>query len=152
VRGLPVSRAAGRPRLPAATAGYLSGVERTSPGTPAGRPRTAVLGAAAGLVLLAGLYFVLAPWVTGFGGAGVLALSNTVVGLVLVALAIARTATRRLRFLGWVVPVLGAWAALSPWLLRQTAGTQPSTAALAGNVVAGVVVIAAGVVVVVRGD
>ena len=148
MRGLPVSRAAGSPRLPAATAGYLSEMESTSPGTPAGRPRTAVLGAAAGLVLLAGLYLVLAPWVTGFGGAGVLALSNTVVGLVLVALAIARTATRRLRFLGWVVPVLGAWAALAPWLLRQTAGTQPSTAALVGNAV----VVVAGVVVVVRAD
>jgi hypothetical protein len=124
----------------------------TSHSTPAGGPRTAVLGAAAGLVLLAGLYLVLAPWVAGFGGAGVLALSNTVVGVVLVALAIARTATRRLRFLGWVVPVLGGWAALSPWLLRYAAQTQPSTAASVGNVVAGAVVVVAGVVVLARGD
>jgi len=58
----------------------------------------------------------------------------------------------RLRFLGWVVPVLGAWAALSPWLLRQAAGTQSSTAAVVGNVVAGAVVVVAGVVVVVRRD
>ncbi|MEU8635818.1 SPW repeat protein [Amycolatopsis sp. NPDC048633] len=79
-----------------------------------------------------------------------LAFSNTVVGVVLVALAIARTATRRLRPLGWVVPVLGAWAALSPWLLRHAAQTQPSTAALVGNVVAGAVVVGAGVVVLVR--
>jgi hypothetical protein len=124
----------------------------TSHSTPAGRARTVALGAAAGLVLLAGLYLVLAPWVTGFGGAGVLALSNTLAGLVLVALAIARTATRRVRLLGWVVPVLGAWAALSPWLLRSAAGTQPSAAALTGNVVAGVVVVVAGVVLLVRGD
>ncbi|MGW5714525.1 SPW repeat protein [Amycolatopsis sp. NPDC003865] len=124
----------------------------TSHSTPAGKQRTAVIGAAAGFVLLAGLYLVLAPWVTGFGGAGVLALSNTVVGLVLVALAIARTATRRLRFLGWVVPVLGAWTALSPWLLRSAAETQPSAAALTGNVIAGAVVVVAGVVVLVRGD
>jgi hypothetical protein len=123
-------------------------MKTTSPG----RPRTALVGAAAGLVLLAGLYLVLAPWVTGFGGAGVLAFADTVVGVVLVALAIARTATRRVRFLGWVVPVLGAWAALSPWLLRSAAQTQPSTAAFVGNVVAGVVAVVAGVVVVVRGD
>jgi hypothetical protein len=109
------------------------------------RPRTAMIGAAAGFVLLAGLYLVLAPWIAGFGGAGVLALSNTLVGLVLVALAIARTATRRLALIGWVIPVLGAWAALSPWLLRQAGETQPSTAALAGNVVAGAVVAVAGV-------
>ncbi|WP_329048114.1 SPW repeat protein [Amycolatopsis sp. NBC_01488] len=121
----------------------------TSHSTPAGGQRTAVLGAAAGLVLLAGLYLVLAPWVTGFGGAGVLAFSNTAVGVVLIALAIAM---RRLRFLGWVVPVLGAWAALSPWLLRHAAETQPSTAALVGNVVAGAVVVVAGVVVLARGD
>ena len=127
-------------------------METTSRNTRAGKQRTAVIGAAAGFVLLAGLYLVLAPWVTGFGGAGVLALSNTVVGLVLVALAIARTATRRLRFLGWVVPVLGAWTALSPWLLRSAAETQPSTAALVGNVVAGAVVIVAGAAMLARGD
>ncbi|MEU8635819.1 SPW repeat protein [Amycolatopsis sp. NPDC048633] len=40
----------------------------TSHSTPAGRSRTAVTGAAAGLVLLAGLYLVLAPWVAGSEG------------------------------------------------------------------------------------
>lgn len=54
-------------------------------------------GVAAGVVLLAGVYLVLAPWLAHFGGAGVLALSNTVTGLVLVALAIARTATPRVQ-------------------------------------------------------
>ncbi|EOD67272.1 hypothetical protein H480_17310 [Amycolatopsis vancoresmycina DSM 44592] len=102
-------------------------------------------GAAAGFVLLAGLYLVMAPWITGFGGAGVLALSDTLVGLVLIALAIARTASRRLALIGWVVPVLGAWAAVSPWLLRQSGGTSPTTGALVGNVVAGLVVVVAGV-------
>ncbi|MET8846411.1 SPW repeat protein [Amycolatopsis sp. NPDC004625] len=117
----------------------------TSTGTPVARRRTAVAGAAAGLVLLAGLYLVMAPWLTGFGGAGVLALSDTLVGLVLIALAIARTATRRLALIGWVVPVLGAWAAVSPWLLRHAGETSPSTGALVGNVVAGLVVVVAGV-------
>ncbi|VVJ24986.1 Uncharacterised protein [Amycolatopsis camponoti] len=102
---------------------------------------------AAGLVLLAGAYLVLAPWVAGFGGAGVLALTNTVVGVALIALAIAGIVTRRPRGLGWVVPVLGAWAALSPWLLRSAAQTQPSAAAFAGNAVAGAVVVVAGVLV-----
>ena len=114
----------------------------TTPGT---HRTTTVVGAAAGFVLLAGLYLVLAPWITGFGGAGVLALSDTLVGLVLVALAIARTATRRLALIGWVVPVLGAWAAVSPWLLRHAGETSPSTGALIGNVVAGLVVVVAGV-------
>ncbi|HET6711374.1 SPW repeat protein [Amycolatopsis sp.] len=124
----------------------------TSHSTPAVRHRTAVLGAAAGLVLLAGLYLVLAPWIAGFGGAGVLALSDTVIGLVLVALAIARAATRRVRLLGWVVPVLGAWVALSPWLLPSAGETPPSTAALIGNVVAGAVVVVAGVAATLRRD
>ncbi|WP_086852350.1 SPW repeat protein [Amycolatopsis kentuckyensis] len=117
----------------------------TSHSTPAVRNRPAVVGAAAGLVLLAGLYLVLAPWITGFGGAGVLALSDTLVGVVLVALAIARTATRRLVLIGWVVPVLGAWAAVSPWVLRHGGETPPSAGALVGNVVAGLVVVVAGV-------
>ncbi|MEU7789691.1 SPW repeat protein [Amycolatopsis sp. NPDC049159] len=116
----------------------------TSHSTPAPRSRTALIGAAAGFVLLAGLYLVLAPWIAGFGGAGVLALSDTLVGLVLIALAIARTATRRLALIGWVVPVLGAWAAVSPWLLCHGGETPPSTGALVGNVVAGAVVVVAG--------
>ena len=124
----------------------------TSHSTPAVRHRTAVIGAAAGLVLLAGLYLVLAPWIAGFGGAGVLALSDTVVGLVLVALAIARAATRRVRLLGWVIPVLGAWAGLSPWLLPEAGQTPPSTAAAIGNVVVGAVVVVAGVAATVRRD
>ncbi|MGW3992026.1 SPW repeat protein [Amycolatopsis sp. NPDC004772] len=122
----------------------------TSPRTRAPRHRTAVLGAAAGVVLLAGLYLVLAPWLTGFGGAGVLALSDTLVGLVLIALAIARTATRRLALIGWVIPVLGAWAAGSPWLLRHSGETPPSAGALVGNVVAGLVVVVAGIAVLAR--
>jgi peptidoglycan/LPS O-acetylase OafA/YrhL len=124
----------------------------TTHNVPAARQRSAVLGVAAGLVLLAGLYLVLAPWITGFGGAGVLALSNTLVGLVLVALAIARAATRRVRLLGWVIPVLGVWAAVSPWLLDHPGETPPSAAALAGNVVAGAVVLVAGVAALVRRD
>ncbi|MEV5716828.1 SPW repeat protein [Amycolatopsis mediterranei] len=46
-----------------------------------------------------------------------------------------------MRLLGRVVPVLGAWAALSPWLLRHAGEGPPSAAALAGNVVAGAVVV-----------
>jgi hypothetical protein len=109
-----------------------------------------VLGLAAGAVLLAGLYLVLAPWIAHFGGAGVLALSNTLTGLVLVALAIARTATRRLRPLSWVVPVLGVWAGLSPLLLSPAGGTPPSPAAVVGNVVAGVIAVLAGAAVLAR--
>ena len=41
--------------------------------------------------------------------------------------------------------MLGAWAAVSPWLLRQAGETAPSAGALIGNVVAGVVVVVAGV-------
>jgi hypothetical protein len=108
------------------------------------------LGVAAGAVLLAGVYLVLAPWLAHFGGAGVLALSNTVTGLVLVALAIARTATPRARPLTWVVPVLGAWAGLSLVVLRPTWVTWPSAGALVGNVVAAAVVVLAGVVLLTR--
>ncbi|UOZ04821.1 SPW repeat protein [Amycolatopsis sp. WQ 127309] len=102
-------------------------------------------GVAAGVVLLAGVYLVLAPWLAHFGGAGVLALSNTVTGLVLVALAIARTATPRVRRLTWVVPVLGVWAGISLVALRPTWVTWPSAAAIVGNVVAAVVAVLAGV-------
>ncbi|MFD9889828.1 SPW repeat protein [Amycolatopsis sp. NPDC059027] len=103
-----------------------------------GTARGAV-GAGAGLVVLAGLYLIVAPWITRFGGAADLAVSNTVTGLALVGLAAGRTLDERLRPLWWVAPVLGAWAVASPGVLRFNAETPPSAGAWVGNAVAGVV-------------
>ncbi|MDT8912471.1 SPW repeat protein [Amycolatopsis sp. PS_44_ISF1] len=103
-----------------------------------------VAGGAAGLAVLAGLYLIAGPWVARFGGAVELAVSNTVAGLAIIALAAVRTRDPGPQALTWVLPVLGLWAAVSPLVLRYGDETVPSAGALVGNVIAGVVVIAAG--------
>ncbi|HEY2063154.1 SPW repeat domain-containing protein [Amycolatopsis sp. NBC_01480] len=101
-------------------------------------------GGAAGSAVLAGLYLIIGPWVARFGGAAELAVSNTVAGLAIIALAAVRTRDTGPQALTWILPVLGLWAAVSPLVLRYGDETVPSPGAVAGNVIAGVVVVLAG--------
>ncbi|WP_020660167.1 SPW repeat domain-containing protein [Amycolatopsis benzoatilytica] len=109
--------------------------------------KTATVGGAAGLAVLAGLYLIAAPWLARFGGAAELAVSNTVAGLAIVVFASIST---RNSTLTWVLPVLGGWAAVSPFVLRYGGETVPSTGATIGNVVAGAVAALGGIAVLVR--
>jgi peptidoglycan/LPS O-acetylase OafA/YrhL len=103
-----------------------------------------LVGGAAGLAVLAGLYLIIGPWIARFGGAAELAVSNTVAGLAIIALAAARTRDTGPQALTWVLPVLGLWAAVSPLVLRYGDETVPSAGAFMGNVIAGVVVVLTG--------
>jgi hypothetical protein len=103
------------------------------------------VGALAGLILLCGLYLVIAPWVTGFGGAGRLAVSSTVAGLALALLAVADALFfARMRGIFWVVPVIGAWVVVSPWVIGRGEDLGLTATAWAGNAIAGVLVVLAG--------
>lgn len=112
--------------------------------------KTAVSGGAAGLAVLAGLYLIAAPWLLRFGGAAELAVSNTIAGVAIVVFAAMRARDSGALALTWVLPVLGAWAAVSPFLLRYGDETVPSTGAVTGNVIAGVVVAASGAALLLR--
>ncbi|WP_033293532.1 SPW repeat domain-containing protein [Amycolatopsis jejuensis] len=113
--------------------------------------KTVVVGGAAGLAVLAGLYLIAAPWLARFGGAAELAVSNTVAGLAMVVFAAMRARDSGTQALTWVLPVLGAWAAVSPFVLRYGDETVPSTGAVIGNVIAGAVVVLAGIALLTRG-
>ncbi|MCP2328745.1 VIT1/CCC1 family predicted Fe2+/Mn2+ transporter [Hamadaea flava] len=90
-----------------------------------------------GLVLLSGLYLAISPWVVGFQSLAPLAISNIATGAVLVALACGLTASfERWHGVTWVIPVLGIWAFVSPWVIRGTVNTTP---AVASNVSVGAV-------------
>jgi hypothetical protein len=107
----------------------------------------------AGLILLCGLYLILAPWIMGFGGAADLAVSNTVTGLALALLAAGRTmASARFQPLTWVLPVLGLWAAVSPFVIPASDEqvTPPTTAGVVGNIVAGALIVGAGLMMIAR--
>ena len=90
-----------------------------------------------GLALLAGLFLAISPWVVGFQALAPLAVTNLLTGLVLVAIAFGlATAFGRLHGLAWVVPVVGAWTAIAPWVVRGGVDTDP---AIVTNVTVGVI-------------
>jgi SPW repeat-containing protein len=108
-----------------------------------------------GLILLAGLYLIVSPWIIqSMGGFG-LAANDMIAGLALALLAVGYTRTfDRLHSIAWVTPMIGAWVIVSPWVIYRDAGylgwTIPSvlpltTATWLSNVIAGAVVVLAGI-------
>ncbi|MFI9456652.1 SPW repeat protein [Amycolatopsis sp. NPDC052450] len=107
-----------------------------------------------GLVLLAGVYLILSPWVIQFTGTFSIAATNMISGIVLALFATGCARSAGLRAVAWVIPVLGAWVLVSPWVISRGRGLVPleypgmpvlTTATWLSNVIAGAVVIAAGI-------
>lgn len=95
-----------------------------------------------GLVLVTGLYLAISPWVVGFQALTPLAISNVVTGLIVVGLAFGLAAAyERFHGLSWVIPVLGVWALVSPWVIRGGVNTTP---AVANNITTGVICVLLG--------
>lgn len=91
-----------------------------------------------GLGLMAGLYLAISAWVVGFQALTPLAITNVLTGLVLVALAFGTgSAYGRLHGLAWVIPFLGAWTFVAPWVIRGGVDTTP---AVVNNVTMGAVI------------
>jgi hypothetical protein len=112
-------------------------------------------GGPAGFALLAGVYLILSPWIIQFTGTFSMAASNTITGIVLALLAVGCVRPAGPGAVAWVVPVLGAWVISSPWVIFRGPGFVPlelpgasalTTATWLSNVVAGAVVLVAGVV------
>jgi hypothetical protein len=92
-----------------------------------------------GLALMAGLYAAISPWVIHYSSAAPnLRTNNLIVGLAvaLVALCLTMAPERMLR-MAWVLPPLGIWLLISPWVV--TVGHTARTGAIWSNVVAGAV-------------
>jgi hypothetical protein len=96
-----------------------------------------------GLALLSGLYLAISPWVVGFRPiAGDLASNNLICGIAVSLLALAfATAWGRTHGLSWVLPVIGAWTIVAPWVIR---GGRVDGGMITNNVITGLVILALG--------
>ncbi|WP_072803042.1 SPW repeat protein [Rhodococcoides yunnanense] len=117
-----------------------------------GRPTAQVTD---GLLLLAGLYAAASSWIVGFGGfdngpafiaaadgATAITVSNLMCGLAIAILALAfGAAYGRTHGVSFVVPLLGLWLIVSPWIIADVVTT---TSMIWSNVVVGVVVLILG--------
>jgi len=96
-----------------------------------------------GLIVLAGAYAAVSPWIVGFAGrAGALAVNDLIIGLMIALLGAGMAASyARTHGMAWVIPVMGAWLIVAPWLIQDittTAGT------IVSNIIVGAVIVVCG--------
>ncbi|MEU0600178.1 SPW repeat protein [Streptomyces sp. NPDC006393] len=78
-----------------------------------------------GLILLAGVYAAISPWVVHFSGQPNITVSNLIVGITvgLIGLGMALAPERMFR-VAWAVAPLGIWLVISPWVVTATHGAR----------------------------
>lgn len=104
-----------------------------------GSPRAAVKGASS-LVVLAGLWLAVSPWLLGYGDQAGSAVNSVLVGLLVAVLAAVRVARPRSSpLLSWANVLLGAWLIAAPFVL--VADGLGGTAVYWNQAVVGVVVV-----------
>ncbi len=102
-----------------------------------------------GLTLLAAAYLAASPWIVDFRALPTITVNNLIAGGILVVLAIGLSgAYGRLHGLTWVVPVIGCWTIVAPWLM---AGAVDTTRTIWSNAFAGGAIVALGLLMTVFG-
>ncbi|MFF4958278.1 SPW repeat protein [Streptomyces sp. NPDC001222] len=97
-----------------------------------------------GLIMLAGIYAAISPWVMHFSGAEPnLTVNNLIVGLTigLIGVGLAMIPERMLR-MAWLAVPLGIWLVISPWVVTAAHGARAGV--LWSNCVVGAVTILLG--------
>ena len=93
---------------------------------------------ATGLVILAGLWLLISPWVLGYTDVGNATTNDVVLGIVIAIIAAIRMwGSWSAAWLSWLNVVLGIWVIASPRILGYTT----NNAALWDNVIFGIVVV-----------
>ncbi|MEQ4725273.1 SPW repeat protein [Nonomuraea sp. B19D2] len=95
-----------------------------------------------GLAFLSGLYLAISPWVVGMFGHTTLTVNNLVTGIAvaLVGAGIA-SAYGRIHGITWVMPIIGVWTVIAPWVLPPHGA---STSSIVSNVITGAIILATG--------
>jgi hypothetical protein len=95
-----------------------------------------------GLALLAGIYLVISPWVVGFTQLQTITVNNLVTGVAVALLALGfASAFGRTHGLNWVLPLIGIWTIVSPWVVS---GEVNITSVVVNNVILGAVILLLG--------
>lgn len=104
---------------------------------------TATAQVADGVVVLAGLFVALSPWIAGFSArTPSLAVNNLVTGLAIGVLGLSfATAYHRTHGIAWTCPLLGVWSIVSVFVIS---GTVITTSTVLCNVIGGAVALVAG--------
>ncbi len=91
-----------------------------------------------GLVLLAGAWLAISPWVVHFNTtAPNMTINNLILGSIVTIIALGLTmAPTRMYRLSWAMVAIGAWEVVSPWAIQQSPST---TGVIINNVVTGAV-------------
>jgi len=78
-----------------------------------------------GLVLLAGLWLAISPWVIHFNAtAPDVALNNLILGIAVAVVALGLTLMpQRMVRLSWATAAIGAWVVVSQWVIQQSSST-----------------------------
>lgn len=110
----------------------------------AGTPRAQV---AEGLMVLAGGYAAISPWVIGFSGSTTpLAINDLIVGVAIMAMTLICADSRgRMYGMTWVAPVMGLWLIVANWVMK---GINPTTGTMISNIVVGACVLLLGAAVI----
>jgi hypothetical protein len=96
-----------------------------------------------GLIVLTGLYLAISPWVVGFYGLSNLTANNLITGIALAMLAVGfASAHGRTHGVTWVVPLIGAWTIIAPWVMS---GHVTTTRTVWNNVVTGAIAVILGI-------
>jgi hypothetical protein len=93
-----------------------------------------------GLICLAGLYLAMSAWVVGFTDHSALTATNLIVGIAVALLALGfASAFGRTHGVVWLVPVLGVWTIIAPWIVGDAG--DPATSAIVSNVIVGALIV-----------
>lgn len=92
-----------------------------------------------GLTFLSGLYLAISPWVVGFNArTSTLTVNNLLTGIAVTLLAVGfASAYGRTHGVAWVVPLIGVWTIIAPWVVR---GSPATTGIIINNVVTGALI------------
>lgn len=101
---------------------------------------TPIAQATDGLAFLAGLYLATSAWVVGFTDHSALTATNLIVGIAVALLALGfASAFGRTHGVVWLMPVLGVWTIIAPWVVADAG--DPATSAIVSNVIVGALIV-----------